>query len=165
MLPMLGSQTACARQCEEQCLLDMLQSADAAVACAPGDALGPGTARDDRAGDAGAALAMDNDVIVRQQTGGLVSSACEGPEQAGAAPASAAVLPGAGSPVCSAADAGAAAIGGHSSVPVAGDGVGAGHADAVGLTGAALPGTHDGYAGEYDRGPGRGEREGKGNAA
>ena len=137
------SQTACARQCEEQCLLDMLRQADAAVACGPAGALGPGTApdADDRAGEAGAAPATGTDVIVCQHTG--------------AALASAAVLPGANSPVRSAADAGAAAGYEPSSIPVSDDGVRAGHSNIVALSDAALPGTHDGYAGDCTGGSDR----------
>ena len=132
----------------------MLRSADAAVACGPADALGPGTApdADDWAGDAGAAPAMGTDVIVYQHTGSPVSRACEGPQRAGTSPASAAVLPGANSPARSAADAGGAAGCEPSSIRGLDDGVRAGLSDAAAFAGAALPGTHDGYAGDCNGG-------------
>ena len=154
---MLDSRASRVRQCEEQCLLDMLEKANEAVPCVRVDMLAAGAApnADNRAGWAGAAHASCTNIAEqRRHTGGPVSSACEGAERACAAPANAsgALLPGAGSPGRSAADAGAAARCEHSSMPITSGGVQAGRARAVAPAGAALPGTHDGSAGKHKDG-------------
>ena len=149
---MLGSQAACVRQCEEQCLLDMLEKADEAVACARREGLATGGPPDAdlRAGCAGAAPASGTIAVERHHSGGPVSSAVEVAEQAGAAPASAAAapLPGADSPVPVAADAGALEDREQSGGPMAGLGERAVRSGAAPAGGAALPGTRDGSAGD-----------------
>ena len=158
-------QVVCAPQCEEQCLLDMLQKADAAVACVRSDALEADTAPDaaSRAGGPGAAPATGSNAINGQHSDGLASSACEGAERAGAVPASAAVapLPEADGPVQRAADAGTSAECEHRSSPTARVGLRAGRARAVPFAGAALPGTHDGPAADCSGALDFREREGE----